>query len=118
MGKNYHFILKNLLNNNLILPLFIRECFDAFCQNKQQIVFDMHSINRDNSDKKILNLLFHSLDKRDTAKVKESKRSPDDFSNLLRGDLLALFPNVKTLIIRSTRGESSFSFSLMAFLDV
>merc|ERR1712154_714525 len=33
--KNYVLILNNLLNNNLDLPPFIRECFDAFCRIKQ-----------------------------------------------------------------------------------
>merc|ERR1712154_343180 len=69
------------------------------------------------ADEKILNLLSHSLDKRNTDKVRDTKRANDDFSNLVRADLFSLFPNVKTLIIDSTYQQYSYSFSLRAFLD-
>merc|ERR1712173_494570 len=38
---NFHFILSNLLNNNMDLPPFILNCFESFKQTKKQIAFNM-----------------------------------------------------------------------------
>merc|ERR1712228_165063 len=68
-NKNDFFIIEALMNHslkkqtNVTLPSFICDCFQAFTQNKKQIIFDLHYLNRD-GDKRINNLLFHSLDKR------------------------------------------------------
>ena len=60
------------------------------------------------------------MDKREAWKGEERKRDDDDKNNLVRLELLSLFPNCKTLSIQSARsdGSDSFSFSLMAFLNV
>merc|ERR1712228_465934 len=101
---------------NVILPSFICDCFQAFTQNKKQIIIDLYQLYN-NGDKRINDLLFHSLDKRDYDK--ESKRNDDDENNLVRFEMLSLFPNIKTLTIQSTNdiGYYSFSFSLMALLN-
>merc|ERR1712048_1511489 len=61
--KNFHFIISNLLNNNLDLPPFILNCFESFKQTKKHIAFNMYELHC-NVNKKILNLLFHPLDRR------------------------------------------------------
>merc|ERR1712228_610173 len=124
-NKNDFFIIEALMNQslkkqtNVTLPSFICDCFQAFTQNKKQIIFDLYYLNN-YGDKRINNLLFHSLDKRDVRYNKEIKREDDDQNNLVRLKLLSLFPNIKTLIIQSTdvNGVYSFSFSLMALLNV
>merc|ERR1712173_260877 len=55
--KNYHFILSNLIANNLDLPPFISNCFVSFKQTKKHIAFNMFELNQ-YGDKKITNLLF------------------------------------------------------------
>ena len=122
-NKNDFFIIQALLNQslkkqtNVTLPSFICDCFQAFTQNKKQIIFELYYLN-EYGDKRINDLLFYSLDKRWYSE--EIKRKDDDQSNLVRTKFLSLFPNCKTLIIQSTRedGYSSFSFSLMALLNV
>merc|ERR1712228_1135962 len=122
-NKNDFFIIEALMNQslkkqtNVTLPSFICDCFQAFTQNKKQIIFDFDTLNK-YGDKRINDLLFHSLDKRECDQ--EIKRKHDDQSNLIRSTLLSLFPNVKNLIIQSTKwnGDYSFSFSLMALLNV
>merc|ERR1712228_1081907 len=122
-NKNDFFIIEALMNQslkkqtNVILPSFICDCFQAFTQNKKQIIFDLYYLNED-GDKRSNNLLFHSLDKREYNK--EIKRKDVDQSNSVRLELLSLFPNIKALIIQSTDGigSVSFSFSLMGFLNV
>merc|ERR1712228_914575 len=104
---------------NVTLPSFICDCFQAFTQNKKQIIFDLFYSHKW-GDKRINNLLFHSLNQRNHDRYQESKRKDDDKNNLIRSELLSLFPNIKTLIIQSTSGSGShsFSFSLMALLNV
>merc|ERR1712228_360626 len=122
-NKNDFLIIQALMNQslrkqtNVVLPSFICDCFQAFTQNKKQIIFDLYRLN-DYGDKRINDLLFYSLDGRDHNK--EIKRNDDDQTNLIRLELLSLFPNIKTLIIQSTSstGLFSFSFSLMALLNV
>merc|ERR1712228_591798 len=97
------------------LPSFICDCFQAFTQNKKQITIDLYYLN-EFADKRINKLLFYSLDKRDADK--EIKREDVDQSNLARLELFSLFPNIKNLIIQSTNGYESFSFSLMGLLNV
>merc|ERR1712228_803429 len=120
-NKNDFFIIEALMNQslkkqtNVILPPFICDCFQAFTQNKKQIILNLDYLN-EYGDKRINDLLFHSLDRRQYDKV--IKRKDDEKNNLIRLELLSLFPNIKTLIIQSTDGEHSFSFSLMALLNV
>merc|ERR1712173_289807 len=52
--KNYHFILSNLIKNNLDLPPFILNCFDSFKQTKKQIFLNVYQLN-EYADKKITN---------------------------------------------------------------
>merc|ERR1712228_1125240 len=121
-NKNDFFIIEALMNQslnkqtNVTLPSFICDCFHAFTQNKKQIIFDLENLN-DNGDKRINDLVFHSLDQ-GRYYYKESKRK--DKNNLIRLELLPLFPNIKTLIIQSTNhdGHNCFSFSLMGLLNV
>merc|ERR1712228_393538 len=119
-NKNDFLIIEALTNQslkkqtNVTLPSFICDCFQAFTQNKKQIILNL-SYLYEYGDKRINNLLFHSLDKREAWKGEEIKRNDDDQSNLIRSELLSLFPNTKTLIIESSSfgGSYSFSFSLM-----
>merc|ERR1712232_481986 len=67
-------------------------------------------------DADINNLIVHSLDCRHASK--EIKRSDDDLSNVIRSEIFSLFTNAKTLIIDTTYFDDSFSFSLMALLNV
>merc|ERR1712228_340194 len=71
-------------------------------------------------DKRINDLLFHSLYQR--YYQREIKGEDVDLftSNLVRLEMLSLFPNCKTVIIQSTcySGYYSYSFSLMALLNV
>merc|ERR1712048_425006 len=84
--KNFHFIISNLLNNNLDLPPFILNCFEPFKQTKKQIALNMYYLHqyvaRSHVAKEILSLLFHSMDMRNTSEVKETKRAKIDLSNL------------------------------------
>ena len=73
----------------------------------------MYHLNR-NADKRFIELLFHSIDRREYNK--EIKRN--DVSNVIRADIFILFSKVKILIIHSTFAAGSFSFSLIAFLSV
>merc|ERR1712228_1051727 len=88
-NKNDFFIIEALMNQslkkqtNVTLPSFICDCFQAFTQNKKQIIFDLYYLNN-YGDKRINNLLFHSLDKRDVRYNKEIKREDDDQNNLVR----------------------------------
>lgn len=116
-NKNYFLYLDNLIKHNSKLPPFISNCFESFKRTKKHIAFDMDDLNC-HVDKKIVNLLFHSFDQRDTREVKETKRGDDDLSNLARADILKFFPNAKTLTISSKHWMSSYSFSLMSFLDI
>merc|ERR1712228_821348 len=122
-NKNDFFIIEALMNQslkkqtNVTLPSFICDCFQAFTQNKKQIILNLYYLN-EYCDERINDLLFYSLDKR--SYNEEIKREDVDQDNLIRLDMLSLFPNIKTLIIQSTDydGEHSFSFSLMALLNV
>merc|ERR1712228_797830 len=122
-NKNDFFIIEALMNQslkkqtNVTLPSFICDCFQAFTQNKKQIILNLRQLN-EYGDTRINNLLFHSLDERKYDQ--EIKRNDDDQSNLIRLELLFLFSNIKSLIIQSSGdlGYSSFSFSLMALLNV
>ena len=116
-------IVHNLINIRLkkkskkvILPPFIIDCFHAFVENKKQIVFDLYHLFKFGNPN-INKLLFHckTLDQRDANK--EFKRSDDDSNNLVRSETFVLFRKVRRLIIQSTFNESSFSFSLLAFLN-
>merc|ERR1712228_699618 len=97
-NKNDFFIIEALMNQslkkqtNVTLPSFICECFQAFTQNKKQIIFNLDSLNRF-GDKRINDLLFHSLDQR--KQRKEIKRNDDDHNIFFRLELLSLFPNIK-----------------------
>merc|ERR1712228_582533 len=121
--KNDFFIIEALMNHslkketNVTLPPFICDCFQAFTQNKKEMIFRFNYLH-EFGDKRIKNLLFHSLDQRRFDK--EFKRNDVDQNNLIRLEMLSLFPNIKTLIIHSTNwnGSDSFSFSLMALLNV
>merc|ERR1712228_681453 len=91
----------------------IVDCFKLFVMNKRQIVIDLYELN--GGDDNMNNLLFYALDQRKSEE--EVPRKDDETSNLIRSETLALFPNVGTLII-PTGGYRSFSFSLMALLNV
>merc|ERR1712228_1031918 len=64
------------------------------------------------------NLLFHSLEQR--WYNKEIERRVNDLSNMMKSEIFSLFKNAETLIVQSTshRGSYSYSFSLMALLNV
>jgi len=117
--KKVFFVIDTLINillkketKKVIFPPFIVDCFQAFAENKKQIVFNMFDLfNYGNA--KINKLLFHSVENN-----KEIKRDVDDLSNVICAELFALFPNVRKLIIQSTGGPVSFSLSLLALLNV
>merc|ERR1712228_140144 len=110
-NKNDFFIIEALMNErlkkqtNVTLPPFICDCFEAFTQNKKQIIIDLNSLN-EFGDKRINNLLFYALDQRKSHL--EIKREDVDQTNLICSELLSLFPNIKTLIIQSTDISSGF----------
>merc|ERR1712228_935051 len=112
-NKNDFFIIEALMNQrlkkqtNVTLPSFICDCFQAFTQNKKQIILNLYLLNK-YGDKRINNFLFHSLDQRRSDK--ESKRKDVDKNNLICLELLSLFLNCKTLIIQSTTSDGSDSF--------
>ena len=125
-NKNDFVIIEALMNQslkkqtNVTLPSFICDCFQAFTQNKKQIIFNLGFWDK-YGDTKINDLLFHSLDK--SGYNEDIKRNDEDQSNLVRSELFSLFPNVKTLIIQSTDyvetfTEQYYSFSLIALLNV
>merc|ERR1712228_604067 len=121
-NKNDFLIIQALINQslkkdtNVILPPFICDCFEAFTQNKKQINLNVLYLE-EYGDKRFNDLLFHSLHK--VEYKKEFPRNDDDPRNLVRSEMLSIFPNVETLIIQSTgnNGYDSFSFSLMALLS-
>merc|ERR1712228_881434 len=116
------FYVENLMNlclkkeTKASFPPFIAECFDAFIQNKKQIIFNLFYLD-ENGDERMNNLLFHSLEQREYNE--EIKRKDDDQNNVMKSEIFSLFKNVQTLIIQSTGlgGLYSYSFSLMALLN-
>merc|ERR1712228_271277 len=120
-NKINRFYVENLMNlclkkeTKASFPPFIIECFDAFIQNKKQIIFDLCWLY-DYGDERMNNLLFHSLEHREYDE--EIKRKDDDKNNLMKSEIFSLFKNTQILIIQSTYLRKSFSFSLMALLNV
>merc|ERR1712228_1167457 len=122
-NKVNRFYVSNLMNlclkkeTKALFPPFIIECFDAFIQNKKQIIFNLYYLY-DDGDKRMNNLLFHSLEQR--WYNKEIERRVNDLSNMMKSEIFSLFKNAETLIVQSTshRGSYSYSFSLMALLNV
>jgi len=61
--------------------------------------------------------IFHPSERQDSSK--ETRRSDDDFHNLIRADLFCIFPNIKRMeICCNVTLEESYSFSLVGFLNV
>merc|ERR1712228_802939 len=122
-NKVNRFYVENLMNlclkkeTKASFAPFIIDCFDAFIQNKQQIIFDLFYLY-DGSDKRMNNLLFHSLEQR--WHIAEIKRKDDDQNNMMKSEIFLVCKHVQTLIIQSTNfdGLHSYSFSLMALLNV
>merc|ERR1712113_301064 len=106
-GRNEeHFIIVNTLINAMLkneneskvlskYPSFILDCFRAFISNKRQITLDICWLQ---CDERIVSLLFHPLDKRDSTKMIQQRRH-DDLANVVRSEIFDLFNNVKKLII-------------------
>ena len=129
-NKKHLFIIENLINHSLkkqtkaFFPQFIMDCFEAFIQNKKQIIFDLHQLdkpyehgNRTMND--FMHLFFHnfhSLNRREHEK--DIERNDEDFTNLPKSDILSVFPNAKTLIMQITNSMYSYSLSFMAILNV
>ena len=149
VSKDTLFIIENLIAKKLkkeskaSFPPFVIDCFDAFTQNKMEIVFDMIELKR--GDKRMNDLVFHPLEKRNSREPKnetkrsdddlhnfvpampisiwdllknETERSDDDLHNLVRSEVFELFPNAKKMIIQTTLLMFSYSFSLIAFLKI
>merc|ERR1712129_31208 len=98
LNKNDRFVIDNLfkyaLNKQSLIEFdeYILESFNAFRQNKQEILLDLCLLEEDGDDQ-IVNLLMHSME--ENGKMRED----DDFTNLFRDDLLLLFPNAKSLTV-------------------
>merc|ERR1712228_508373 len=120
-NKINRFYVENLMNlclkkeTKATFPPFIIECFDAFIRNKQQTIFDLYYLS-EYGDERMNNLLFHSLQQRDYNE--EIQRNDDDQNNMIKSEIFSVFHNIETLIIQSTFGSNSYSFSLMALLNV
>merc|ERR1712187_917679 len=110
LKKNDEFIIVNLIKyglskqTNAQFDEYILSSFDAFCQNKQEIIMDLRYILRANET--IRNLLFYPIEI--DSVFNDRKRAADDNSNLFRLNLLLLFSNAESLII-NTGGNQSFS---------
>ena len=116
-NKKHLYIIENLINHSLkkqtkaSFPPFIMDCFQAFIQNKKQIILNLFQFDQ-YVDSEICEFLFHSLNV-----DKEIKRKDDDYRNLIRNEIFFLFPKAKILLIKSA-SFWSYSFSLMALLNV
>merc|ERR1712228_338421 len=121
-NKNNHFIIQNLMNHSLNKPVsatfpdYIYDQFSCFAFNKKQIILDLWNLNY--GDEKMNNLILSSLilDKRRYKDQK--KREETDVSNLIRSELLSIFPNIETLIIWAVYDTHSWSFSLIGLLSL
>ena len=105
--KNDEFIIVNLIKygltkqTNVQFDEYILSSFEAFCQNKREIILDLCLLTSAND--KIRNLLMHPIECDDT------KRVDDDFTNLFRIDLLTLFPNAQSVIVDTYEYSLSMS---------
>ena len=98
------------------LPPFILDCFQAFVQNKKQIVFSLLSCGA--SDKRITDLFVHSFESvMPQWNIDLPAREDGDFCNVMRSELFSVFPNVKSLIIRTSGGPFCCTLSMIAFLS-
>ena len=113
---------ENADNDIEIFDHYIYETFHCFSQNKKQIIFDLDQLN-EVKDKKMTDLIMHSLDGVDIDKgEKEKKRADGDLSHLFREELFLIFKNVKSVIIITTggypSGSRSYSLSLYGLLSL
>merc|ERR1712228_708533 len=120
-NKKNHFIIDHLMNHSLnkpvsaTFPAHIYEQFSCFAINKKQIILDLDCLS--NGDEKMNDLILSSLERRYN---EEKKREDTDVRNLIRSELLSIFPNVQTLIIITTGydGSDLWSFSLIGLLSL
>ena len=61
-------------------------------------------------DQTMRDLIMNKMEKREYNK--ESVREHGDFTNLFRSEIFGIFPNLKTIIIQSTRYDGKHSYSL------
>merc|ERR1740123_274451 len=103
-------LLKYALNKQSVMEFdeYIIDSFNAFRQSKQEIILDLYELSDGNDEMR--NLLMHPM-KNEQKKL----RYDDDFTNTFRADLLSLYPNTKSLIIRS---NYRYTMSMIALLQL
>lgn len=112
----------NPSNQQFPMHPYIYDTFKCFANHKTKIDIQLHNINNYVEDRKLLDLLFHSL-------VKEEVTSNNEYvevrnrQNLLKGYLLKIFKNVEEINITASSsvpdyGKFVYPFSILLLLNV
>merc|ERR1712228_894972 len=106
-GKNAKGVINHLFKYKLgqkpepKMDNYLYETFDGYTQNKEHIEINLWYLSE--AKESMRKLIIHSIQKGDNEKT-----------NLLKNDICAIFPNVKTVHIDA----ANRSFSLIGFLSV
>eukprot|EP01084_Bolivina_argentea_P260799 440550_1 len=101
---------------------YIFETFASFVQNKTQIILDLDRLSYASDDVRCLFLYdWMKTDLYEPYIWPEVKRKLNDFTNLFRKEMLLIFKNTKTVIIKTSSTERravSYSLSMIALLSL
>ena len=82
--------------------------FFAFTRHKTQILLNLYSLNQ-MKDRRLTDFVMHNVEKQSAADISE------DFTNVLKPRIFALFPNLQHITITSA---SDFALNLQSLLSV
>ncbi len=110
MSKDDVFVIKRLFDNNKIrrvtFDTYIYNTFIAYTHTKKQIVFALDDLYQDDANSEMRDLVMHKMSKGSDVRV------DNDVSNLFKSELLSIFKNVKTIIIKTTYSHRSDCYTL------
>ncbi len=116
VSKDDVFVIKRLFDNNkmrrVTFDTYIYNTFIAYTHSKKQIVLDLYWLYYANSEMR--DLVMHKMSKGRDVRV------DNDVSNLFKSELLSIFKNVKTVIIRTTNynGDYWYTLSMICLLSL
>merc|ERR1712228_856694 len=112
-GKNAKGIIDHLFKYKLAqkpelkMDSYLYETFDGYTRNKEHIQIYLDDLSK--AKQSMRKLIIHSIEE-----GKKFFRADNDKTNLLKNDICAIFPNIKTVYIAA----GFYSFSLIGFLSV
>ena len=112
LSANHILVIKTLFDNILgkmtkpTLDTYICDTFEAFRNNKKQIILHLYLLQRD-ANKEILDLIMYPLEKGTNKKL----------DNILRPEMFLIFTNIDTLIIDTVITHSISMICLLSLLD-